>query len=136
MKFSKAQLKKIVQNYQIADIYLFGSQISGFKHPGSDLDIGVRFKMGLPIPGKRGKIYGDLFSDLSLIFKKERIDLVFLEEAPLHFKFRIVAEGELIYSEDFKKSLDFKEKIINFYRDYKFFIDEYFKGILDAPTKI
>jgi len=41
------------------------------------------------MPEKREKIYGDLFSDLSLIFKNKKVDLVFLKEVPLHFKFRI-----------------------------------------------
>lgn len=136
IKFPKTKLRKIAKRYELADIYFFGSQISGFTHPGSDFDIGVRFKKGLPIPEKRGKIYGDLFSDLALIFEDKKLDLVFLEEVPLHFQFRIVAEGELVYSEDLEKTYSFKERIINLYRDYKFFIDEFFQGILEAPMKI
>jgi len=36
IKFSKTKLRKIAKRYELADIYFFGSQISGFIHPGSD----------------------------------------------------------------------------------------------------
>lgn len=135
IKFSKTKLREIAKKYGLAEIYLFGSQISGFLHPESDFDIGVRFKKGLPEPEKRGKIYGNLFSDLSLVFKNKKVDLVFLEEVPLHFQFKIVTEGELIYSSNLEESYNFKEKIINLYRDYKYFIDEFFQGVLETPIK-
>lgn len=134
-KFFKRKLNEIAKSYQIADIYLFGSQILGFQHPESDFDIGVRFKKGLPEPERRGKIYGNLFSDLQSCFKEKKIDLVFIEEVPLHFQFKIVTEGKLIYSHNLNETHNFKEKIINFYRDYKYFIDEYFEGILEAPIR-
>ena len=133
MKFSKIKLKETVKEYKIAEIYFFGSRLLGLERPESDFDIAVRFEQGLPEPEKRWRIYGDLFSDLQACFKGKKIDLVFLEEVPLHFQFKIVTEGELIYSENLEDSYNFKEKVINFYRDYKFFIDEYFRGILEAP---
>jgi len=135
IKFSKIKLKEIAKKYKIADIYFFGSRPLELERPESDFDIGVRLKQGLPKPEKRWGIYGDLFSDLQFCFKGKKIDLVFLEEVPLHFQFKIVTEGELIYSENLEDSYNFQEKVINFYRDYKFFIDEYFQGILEVPIK-
>lgn len=130
IKFSRKKLNKIAEEYQLADIYFFGSQVSGFKRKESDFDIGVRFEKGLPEEEKRGKIYGDIFSDLSLCFKGHKIDLVFIEEVALHFQFKIVTQGELIYHRNLENSLNFQEKTANYYRDYKYFIDEYFQGIL------
>jgi predicted nucleotidyltransferase len=135
IKFSKIELNKTAKNYQLADIYFFGSQISGFKREDSDLDIGVRFKNGLPKENERGKIYGNIFSDLNLCFKNQKIDLVFIEEVPLHFQFKIINEGVLMYSENFKNSANFQEKTANYYCDYKYFIDEYFKGVLESAVK-
>ncbi|MBU2635181.1 nucleotidyltransferase domain-containing protein [Patescibacteria group bacterium] len=135
MDFSKTKLNKIAEEYQLADIYLFGSQVSGFQRKESDFDIGVRFKKGLPKKEKRAKIYGNLFSDLNLCFKDKKIDLVFIEEVPLHFQFKIINNGELIYFKDLENSLNFQEKIVNYYRDYKYFIDEYFQGVLEVSTK-
>ncbi len=131
LKFSKIKLNKIAQDYGLADVYVFGSQLTGFKRKGSDFDIGVRFKKGLPKEEIRGRIYGNLFSDLSLCFVGKPIDLVFIDEVPLHFQFKIVAEGELIYSNDMDNSLNFLERTVNYYRDYKYFIDEFFQGILE-----
>ena len=136
IKSSQKKLEEITNRYRLADVYLFGSQISGHKHPGSDFDIAIRFEKGIPNPQKRGKIYGNLFSDLISCFNQKNIDLVFIDEAPLHFQFKIVAEGELIYSKNKENSFNFKEKIINHYRDYKYFIDEYFRGALKISTRL
>jgi predicted nucleotidyltransferase len=135
MKFQKKKLKEIAKKYKIADIYLFGSRVLGFERKESDFDIAVRFKGGLPKPKEIGKIYGDLFSELQEVFKGKKIDLVFIQELPLHFQFKILTEGKLIFSENLEDSCNFLERIANLYRDYKFFIDEYFEGILKAPIK-
>lgn len=135
MKFLKTKLNQIAKEYQLADIYLFGSQISGFQRKESDFDIAVRFEKGLPKKEKRGKVYGNLFSDLNLCFKNQKIDLVFIQEVPLHFQFKIIDNGELIYSKNLEDSFNFQEKIINYYRDYKYFIDEFFQGILEVSAK-
>lgn len=131
-KFSGVQLNKIAKKYNLAEVYIFGSQINGFQRDGSDFDIAVRFKDGLPKVEKRGKIYGNLISDLNSCFPKEKVDLVFIDEILLDFQFKVVAEGELIYAQDIEKALNFKENIINYYRDYKYFIDEYYKGVLET----
>jgi len=130
IKFSDEKLKKIAENYGLIEVYLFGSKITGYEREGSDLDVAVRFQNGLPAIAQRVKIYGDIFADVSSVFKGEKVDLSFIEETPLHLQFKIVAQGEMIYSKEKIKSLNFLEKIVNQYRDYKFFIDEYFQGVL------
>jgi len=130
VKFSNEKLKEIVEQYGLIEVYLFGSKITGFARKDSDLDVAVRFQNGLPMAAERGKIYGNIFADLTSVFGKEKVDLSFIEEAPLHLQFKIVSQGELIFSQEKIKSLNFLEKIVNQYRDYKFFIDEYFQGVL------
>lgn len=133
MNYQKGKIKDIAQKYKIRDIYIFGSEVTGFKHPGSDFDLGIIFSQGLPSLDKRMKIYGQLFNDFSAIFPNKKLDLVFLEETPLHLRFKALTEGELIYSVDLEKAFNYKEKICNLYRDYKYFIDEFYEGILEAP---
>jgi len=130
IKFSNKKLKEIAECYNLAEVYLFGSKITGFAREGSDLDVAVRFENGLPAVTQRGKTYGDIFADLSSVFKGEKLDLTFIEEAPLHLQYKIVAEGELIFAKEKIQAFNFLEKIANQYRDYKFFIDEYFQGVL------
>lgn len=125
------KLKNAAEQYKIRDFYIFGSSALNIKHEGSDLDVGVIFKGGLPQTENRMKIYGEIFSFLSDAFPDEKVDLVFLEETALHFQFKALAEGQLIYSSDINKAFDYLEKIINLYRDYKYFIDEFYKGVLE-----
>lgn len=138
IKFSKSQLKKIARQYKIADIYLFGSRLTGEGdiHPQSDLDIAVRFQNPLPTDGSASLVYKDLGADLSLCFSDYKIDLVFLEEAPLHLQYNIITKGKLIYSQDLKQSCDFVERIVNLYRDYKYFIDEFYQGVMESAAKL
>ena len=129
VKFSNEKLKEVAERYGLAEVYLFGSKITGFARKDSDLDVAVRFQKA-PLLPERGKVYGDIFADLIPVFGKEKIDLSFIEEAPLHLQYKIVCQGELIFSKEKIQSCNFLEKIANQYRDYKFFIDEYFQGVL------
>lgn len=107
IKFSDKKLKEIAENYGLIEVYLFGSKITGFEREGSDLDVAVRFRNGLPAAAERRKAYGDIFADLSSVFKGEKIDLIFIEEAPSHLQYKIVSEGELIFSKEKIQSLNF-----------------------------
>lgn len=129
-----SKLKIIAERYGVRDFYIFGSSALKIRHEGSDLDIGIIFKDGLPMAENRMKIYGEIFSLLSDAFPKEKTDLVFLEETALHFQFKALTEGKLIYSADINKAFDYLEKVINLYRDYKYFIDEFYKGALETAS--
>ncbi len=134
VNFDYNKIKEVAEDYGIADVYLFGSQILGFAREDSDVDIAVRFKKGLPKAEERGKIYGNLFSDLLFCFENKNIDLVFLDEVLLRFQYNIVNDGKLIYSKNMEEALNFQENIFNYYRDYKYFIDEYYEGVLESST--
>ena len=127
------QLGDIAKKYRIADVYIFGSRIEGFARKDSDLDIGVRFIDGLPNGGAVGKIYGNLASEIQSLFRGYSIDLVLIDEAKLHFQYKVIAKGKLIFSADYENSCNFAESIANRYRDYKYFIDDFFEGIRIAP---
>ncbi len=123
--FNLQKIEEVAGQYNLADVFVFGSQIDGFARLDSDLDVGVRFENGLPGPEQRGKIYGELFADLIVCFPEQKLDLVFIDEAPLHFKYKIFTQGKMIFSQNQDKSLDFQENIFNLYRDKKYFIDEF-----------
>lgn len=131
--FDKKQLDNIVKKYHIADVYVFGSQVTGYARKDSDLDIGVRFVEGLPRGGIVGKIYGNLASEIQSLTGEYAIDLVLIDEAPLHFQYKIITKGELIFSANREDSYNFVESVANRYRDYKYFIDDFFEGIRVAP---
>ncbi len=132
VEFNLHKIKEVAIQYNLADVFVFGSQIDGFARKDSDLDVGVRFQNGLPSVEQRGKVYGELFADLSSCFPEQKLDLVFIDEVPLHFKYQIFTKGKMIFSKEQEKSLDFQERIFNLYRDQKYFIDEFFKGVLES----
>ncbi|MEK7482466.1 MAG: nucleotidyltransferase domain-containing protein [Patescibacteria group bacterium] len=132
VQFNAQKIKEIAGQYNLADVFMFGSQIDGFARKDSDLDVGVRFENGLPAAEHRGKIYAELFADLGTCFPGQKLDLVFIDEAPLHFKYQIFTKGKMIFNKNKEKSLDFQERVFNLYRDQKYFIDEFFKGVLES----
>lgn len=132
VEFNLKKVEEIAGQYNLADVFMFGSQIDGFARKDSDLDVGVRFENGLPAVEQRGKIYAELFADLGACFPGQKLDLVFIDEAPLHFQYKIFTQGKMIFSRNKEKSLDFHEHIFNLYRDQKYFIDEFFKGVLES----
>jgi predicted nucleotidyltransferase len=104
--------------------------VEGFTHPGSDTDIGIVFSKGLP-DKNRMKLYGDIYSAFNGVFHLLKLDLVFIEELQLHIRFKALTEGELLYTADMEASFNYKEYVINMYRDWKFFIDEFYQGLLE-----
>ena len=134
MNIDKDKIAYIAKRHRIRDVYIFGSEVSGGKHPGSDVDIGIFFENGLPRLEERMRKYGEIFSDLQSMFADKKIDLVFLEETPLHFQYNALTDGELLYSGDLETAFDYKERIINKYRDFKYFIDEFYRGMLGVHS--
>ncbi len=132
VEFNLRKVEEVAGQYNLADVFVFGSRIDGFARKDSDLDVGVRFENGLPNVEQRGKIYGELFADLSVCFPCQKLDLVFIDEAPLHFQYKIFTQGKMIFSCNQEKSLNFQEYTFNLYRDQKYFIDEFFKGVLES----
>ena len=134
ISFDCDQLAEICKEFGIRDVYLFGSTVEGFTHPGSDTDIGIIFSKGLR-EKNRMKLYGDIYSAFNGVFQLEKLDMVFIEELPLHIKFKALTLGELLYTEDMEASLNYKEYVINMYRDWKFFIDEFYQGLLEKDDQ-
>jgi hypothetical protein len=130
ISFDYDHLDEICREFSIRDVYLFGSTVEGFTHPGSDTDIGIVFSKGLP-DKNRMKLYGDIYSAFNGVFHLLKLDLVFIEELQLHIRFKALTEGELLYTADMEASFNYKEYVINMYRDWKFFIDEFYQGLLE-----
>lgn len=107
----------------IAFGYLFGSRAKNNITPLSDIDIAVY------IDTKKAPT--DLF-DLRLkeltalyqVFNTEKIDLVFLNEAPLELSYNVLKNGILLYENDEQLRIRFFENTVRDYLDRKYFIDQ------------
>jgi len=100
--------------------YLFGSTVRGDTGRLSDVDIGVlldeklskkdRFDMELKLMG-----------EIAALIKKNKIDLVVLNEAPLLLAYNIIKTGIILKSSE-KERVKFETKLLSMYMDEKYYI--------------
>ena len=94
----KRKISQIAENYNIKMMVVFGSQISGKTHQGSDLDIGI-------LLNQEPSSYHSLLnvqSELKKVFSKFKIDLRYLHNTTPYFLFEAVYKGELLYGSNYE----------------------------------
>lgn len=117
MKFNsqqKREVRKTARAFKLQELYLFGSQIKGKKHAGSDLDAAYLSKQRLSL--KEELL---LIQKLSEVFPQQKIDLLDFTQAPLILQFRIIRDGRVIFSQDPLQTLRRKVRIMSRYYDYR-----------------
>lgn len=91
----KKLLEKIVQEYSLKLILLFGSQVSGNTHKESDYDVAYLSVRKLDLLEE-----ANLIIDIAPIFKSENVDLVNLNASPPFLLYKITQECQVIYTHD------------------------------------
>ena len=141
----KDKLNQICRDYGILGAYLFGSiekngaDILKGKSPDkidplADIDLGIVF-LERPLDAKqRIKIYSKLYLELSEVFYPFTLDLVFLQETGVILQFEAI-NGTLVYSHDDDLRLDYEERVVKFYQDWKPVYDQYTNEVLEAISK-
>lgn len=112
MKISQSQkkkIKKIAEKNGLLLALVFGSIVTGKRSSETDLDIAVLTQKE-PTP----KLFKNLFSKFSDVFKGENVDLRFLNDADPFFRFQVIKNGQLLYG-DLKK---FNQFVAYAYRTY------------------
>lgn len=105
---------------------LFGSSITGAKHLGSDIDIGVVFERTDEHLHDPVGVYGDLYHQfVPLARKNQKLDIVYLDEAPISLRFKAITEGDPLYIKDERAFCDYKERVMREYFDFKPVMDEF-----------
>jgi len=129
-KAQKQEIKKIAKKFGLLLVVLFGSKAKGGFGKESDLDIAV---LSEKPPSYR--LFKELFSALSQIFKKENVDLRFLNEADPLFCFEVIKNGILLAGENSFYN-DFKVQTIKTYIDdgKKYF--PYLEKLLEKNQKV
>jgi uncharacterized protein YutE (UPF0331/DUF86 family)/predicted nucleotidyltransferase len=79
---------------QIAAVYLFGSQVEGEAHPGSDIDLAVLGRSSGPLSFLTVARYQ---AEISQRLKTDRVDVVDLRAASPAIQFAVINRGALIY---------------------------------------
>jgi len=130
MKVTKNQIKKIAAkvlgNYRhVAGAYLYGSYAKNTMTPLSDIDIAVLLDEDYK-PESANKLDFELSVESEMIqqLPEYRIEVRILNKAPVLIQGQVIVEGILIYEKEKKKMLDFEEKVIIRYLDFKIDYDK------------
>jgi len=122
--------QKVLKSQQIGLALVFGSQIIGLKHSKSDIDIGVVFLNNNERKQKPVDVYGTLHEEFVKKFKTENIDIVYLEDSPLSLQYKAVRDGVVLYEDSPSFFVDYKEKVLKMYFDFKFIEDIFNQAII------
>lgn len=110
--FDKEKIAKIARKHKLLFVILFGSKARGeVVNEESDLDIGV-----LSLQEPDYDLSGKLFSDFSDIFKGQNVDVRFLNDTDLLFRFQVVKDGILLFGREKNYSI-YKLSVVRQYQD-------------------
>ena len=125
-------LESISTDDAVVALFIFGSGAKGRLKPLSDLDFGVLLSKEL---GKKERFQKQLalIGFFNETFKTDEVDLVLMNDAPIRFSYNILKDGKLHICSDRTELVNFVEKTVKFYLDFRFFRDafdrEYLKGV-------
>ena len=109
-------------------IYLFGSYSKETQNKLSDIDFAILLHQNAKdfYFNKQMEYLGLLID----IFRRDDIDLVILNSAPLLLQFKVVKSGKLIYAKNELTRIRFEENVIRNYLDMKSLYDYYNKYLI------
>ncbi|MCE8423052.1 MAG: nucleotidyltransferase domain-containing protein [Candidatus Methanoperedens sp.] len=114
--------------------YLFGSTARGNAGRLSDVDIGVMLDEKL---SKKDSfdLEMKLISEIAILIKKNKIDLVVLNEAPLLLSYNIIKSGIILKSDETER-VKFETKILSKYMDEKYYIQRHTQETLERIAEV
>jgi len=124
----KSKLTKIFKKNQVVLAYLFGSAVKGKMSSLSDFDFGVLF-------GKRVKKreYFDknlkIGTEISLLLKTDKVDVVTLNTAPPLLKHRVVFSGTPLFVSNQKLKRIFELRVLQEFEDFNYHLETAFKAM-------
>lgn len=118
----KKELKKKLDELGVFTVYLFGSKAVGRASCLSDIDIGVVLKESLSGRDTRA-LYQGLYGILSELYPHPKLDIVFLQTAPLSLQYFAIKEGKILFEKDPRFTADYEEFIIKQYLDFRHVLD-------------
>ena len=114
--------------------YLFGSTVRGDTGKLSDVDIGVMLDDKLS-KKDRFDMELELISEISILIKKNKIDLIVLNEAPLLLSHNIIKNGVILKSNEIER-VKFETKILSMYMDEKYYINRHTQETLKRIAEV
>jgi predicted nucleotidyltransferase len=100
--------------------YLFGSVAAGKEGKLSDVDLAVFLDESLS-KKERFNLQLKLIGELTSILKKDRIDLVIMNDAPLSLNYEIIKANHPLLVRDEGEKIDFEHGILSRYLDRRYY---------------
>lgn len=105
---------KLTADADVIAVYLFGSRARGTSRAGSDIDVGVLYRIAPPatLLGQPFELQAELSSELGM-----PVDLVVMNTAPVDLVHRILRDGRILVETDKSRRIAFEVKARNEYFD-------------------
>lgn len=122
--------EEILRKLGVGIVYLFGSCAQNADTALSDVDIGV-VMLDPDIAGKNTMpVYSEFFELFSdLVKDSNKLDIVFLQRAPLELKFDVIKHGRVLYEASLDFRLNFEENVTMAYCDFRPILKEFDEAI-------
>lgn len=108
---NRRQLQPIADKYRLRLIVIFGSQVKGYTHPESDVDVAVLTEGSLPFARQ---LY--LWQELSEAFGAE-VDLSLLNHAEPLLLYHVARKGKVLYQAERRGWSEFRGYAYRHYWD-------------------
>ena len=109
-------IDKLIEDYNIKLVYIFGSYAKGTNIENSDLDIAVYLE-----GESDGFTKLDILYDLVGILNRDDIDLVILNNVDEILKFQIIKYGKVFFMKDLYSKVIFESRVMSEYMDKEHF---------------
>lgn len=131
MKSLTKKDKDRLSDLGVGVVYLFGSAAHGIQTASSDVDIGIVMSDPKMALGNTMPMYSELFELLGELVKdSNKLDIVFLQRAPLELRFDAIKNGRPLYEATTGFRLDFEESVTKAYCDFRPILREFDEAII------
>lgn len=114
--------------------YLFGSTVRGDAGRLSDVDIAVLLEEKIS-KKDRFDLELKLMGEIAILIKKNKIDLIVLNEAPLLLSYNIIKSGIILKSDETER-VKFETKILSMYMDERYYIKRHTEETLKRIAEV
>ena len=109
-------IERLVKEFNILLIYVFGSYAKETNTENSDLDIGILTEGNTSL-----MIRLSILDEFVGIFGREDIDLIMLNDVNEVLRFQVIKYGKLIYAKDLTHKVLFESRTMSEYMDMEHF---------------
>jgi predicted nucleotidyltransferase len=121
----KRKASRLLEGFDAtASAYLFGSTSVGCARSGSDIDIAVRVRNGVPSE-ERFEIRMALVSDLEPLFDAP-VDVLVMNDASLAILYQVFSNGDPLFIRDPEEEEQFRVNRLKAFFDFRYYLDRDF----------